>query len=95
MWERAHLITNCCILRCYVLITKDHPYNRNRKHLDGTIKKCAPPKYRDGTTLLREVSKLNVVLRKGDRALAALEGSIWKKSVFWELLWPCLILKKI
>ena len=31
-------------------LPKDHPYRRNRKDFDETIKKCLPPKYQDGPT---------------------------------------------
>ena len=63
-------------------LPKDHPYRRNRKDFNGTIEKCLAPKYRDGPTILRELNKLEVVLGKGDNAVAASDGSIWKKNQF-------------
>jgi hypothetical protein len=73
-------------------LPKDHPYRRNRKDFDGTIEKCLPPKYQDRLAILREVNKLDVVLGKGDRAVAVPDWSVWKKKlVFWKLLyWPVL-----
>ena len=57
-------------------LPKDHPYRRNRKDFDGTIEKRLPPKYQDGPAILREVNKLEVVLRKGHNAVAAPDGSV-------------------
>ena len=75
-----------------MFLPKDHPYHRNRKDFDGTIEKCLPLKYRYGHAILQEVNKLEVVLEKGDNAVAAPDGSVWKKkSVFWKLpYWPFL-----
>ena len=74
-------------------LPKDHPYRRNRKDFNGTIEKRLAPKYRDGPTILRELNKLEVVLRKRANAVAAPDGSIWKKKlVFWKLpYWPFLV----
>ena len=67
-------------------LPKDHPYRRNIKDFNGTIEKHLAPKYRDGPTILRELNKLEVVLRKGDNAVALPDGSVWKKKlVFWKL----------
>ena len=67
-------------------LPKDHPYRRNRKDFNGTIKKRLAPKYRDGPAILKEHNKLEVVLGKGDNVVAAPDGSVWKKkSVFWKL----------
>ena len=63
-------------------LPKDHPYCRNKKDFDGTIKKRLPPKYQDGHVILPEVNKLEVVLGKGHNAVAAPDGSIWKKNQF-------------
>ena len=62
-------------------LPKDHPYHRNRKDFDGTTKKRLPPKYQDGPAILREVNKLDVVLEKGDNAVAPPDGSVWKKKL--------------
>ena len=61
-------------------LPKDHPYHRNRKDFNSTIEKRLAPKYRDGPTILRELNKLEVVLGKEDNAVAAPDGSIWKKK---------------
>jgi hypothetical protein len=74
-------------------LRRDHPYRRNRKDFNGTTEKRGPPKYRDGKQILKQVSKLtDVVLGKGEGAVPAPAGSIWKKkSIFWELpYWPLL-----
>ena len=64
-------------------LPKDHLYCRNRKDFNDTIEKRLAPKYRDGPVILRELNKLEVVLGKGDNAVAAPDGSVWKKkSVF-------------
>ena len=52
-------------------LPKDHPYRRNRKDFNGTIEKCLALKYRDGPAILLELNKLEVVLGKGDNAVAA------------------------
>ena len=52
-------------------VPKDHSYRRNRKDFNDTIEKCLAPKYRDGPAILRELNKLEVVLGKGDNAVAA------------------------
>ena len=62
-------------------LPKNHPYCRNRKDFDGTIEKCLPPKYQDRPTILREVNKLEVVLGNMDNAVAAPDGSVWKKKL--------------
>jgi hypothetical protein len=65
------------------LLPKDHPYHRNRKDFNSTIEKRLALKYRDGPAILRELNKLEVVLGRGDNAVAAPNGSIWKKkSIF-------------
>ena len=61
-------------------LPKDHPYRRNKKDFDWTIEKHLPPKYHDGHAILREVNKLEVVLGKGHNAVAAPDGSVWKKK---------------
>jgi hypothetical protein len=81
--EAVHLPNNSKIV--YMghrrFLPKDHPYRRNRKDFDGTIEKRLPPKYQDGPAILREVNKLEVVLGKGDNAVAAPDGSVWKKKI--------------
>jgi hypothetical protein len=62
-------------------LPKDHPYRRNRKDFDKTIDRGSAPNYQDGHAILRELNKLDVVLRKGDTAKPALEGSVWKKKL--------------
>ena len=62
-------------------LPKDHPYHRNRKDFNGTIEKHLAPKYQDGPVILRELNKLEVVLKKGDNAVAAPDGSVWKKKL--------------
>ena len=73
-------------------LPKDHPYGRNIKDFKGTIEKCLAPKDRDGHVILQELNKLEVVLGKGDNAVAVPDGSVWKKKlVFWKLpYWPFL-----
>ena len=61
-------------------LPKDHPYRRNIKDFNGTIEKRLAPKYRDGPTILRELNKLEVVHGKGNNAVAAPDGSVWKKK---------------
>ena len=61
-------------------LPKYHPYRRNRKDFNGAIKKCLAPKYGDRPTILQELNKLEVVLGKGDNAVAAPDGSVWKKK---------------
>ena len=61
-------------------LPKGHPYRKNRKDFNGTIEKRLAPKYQDGPAILRELNKLEVVLGKGDNAVAAPDGSIWKKK---------------
>jgi hypothetical protein len=64
-------------------LPKNHPYCRNRKDFNCTIDKCLAPKYQDRPTILRELNKLEVVLGKGDNAVATPDGSVWKKkSIF-------------
>ena len=64
-------------------LPKDHPYRGNRKDFNDTIEKRLALKYRDGPTILRELNKLEIVLVKGDNAIAAPDGSVWKKkSIF-------------
>ena len=64
-------------------LPKDRPYRRNRKDFNGTIEKRLAPKYRDRPAILRELNKLEVVLGNGDNAVAAPDGSVWKKkSIF-------------
>ena len=63
-------------------LPKDHPYRRNRKDFNSTIEKRLAPKYRDGPAILRELNKLEVVFGKGDNAVAAPNGSVWKKKQF-------------
>ena len=62
-------------------LPKDHPYRKNRKDFNDTIKKRLAPKYRDGPVKLRELNKLEVVLGKGDNAVTALDGSVLKKKI--------------
>jgi hypothetical protein len=62
-------------------LTKDHPYRRNRKDFNGTIEKRLAPKYRYRNAILQELNKLEVFLGKGDNAVAAPNGSIWKKKL--------------
>jgi hypothetical protein len=50
-----------------------------KKILTGLLKTCTSKISRQDC-VLREVSKLNVVLRKGDGAVAAPDWSIWKKK---------------
>ena len=63
-------------------LLKDHPYRRNKKDFDETIEKHLPPKYQDGPAILREVNKLEVVLGKGDNAIAAPDGNVWKENLY-------------
>ena len=65
-------------------LRKDQPYRRNRKDFNGTTEKRGPSKYRDRKQILKQVSKLTyVVLGKGEGAVPAPAGSIWKKkSIF-------------
>ena len=65
----------------YRFLPKGHPYHRNRKDFNSAIEKCLAPKYRDGHAILRELNKLEVVLRKGDNTVAAPDGSVWKKKL--------------
>jgi hypothetical protein len=64
-------------------LPKDHPYRRNKKDFNGTIEKRLAPKYRDRPTILQELNKLEVALGKGDNAVAAPNGSIWKKKLIF------------
>ena len=76
--DAVHLPKNSKIVyigHCRFL-PKDHTYRRNRKDFNGTIEKCLPPKYQDRPTILREVNKLEVVLLKGDNAVATPDGSV-------------------
>jgi hypothetical protein len=43
----------------------DHPYRKNKKAFDGTIKKCRVPKIYNGEHMFRMVKDLKVVLEKG------------------------------
>ena len=83
--DAVHLPKNSKIVYMghHRFLPKDHSYCKNIKDFDGTIEKRLPPKYRDGHAILREVNKLEVVLGKGHNAVAAPDGSLWKKkSVF-------------
>ena len=57
-------------------LPKDYPYRKNIKDFNGTIEKRLAPKYRDGPVILRELNKLEVVLGKGDNAVAAPDESV-------------------
>jgi hypothetical protein len=61
-------------------LPKDHPYRKNRKDFNGTIDKCLAPRYQDGPVILCELNKLEVVLGKGENAVAEPDGSVWKKK---------------
>ena len=65
-------------------LPKDYPYRRNRKDFNGTIEKRLAPKYQDGPAILRELNKLEVVLGKGNNAVAALMGAFGRKNRFSE-----------
>ena len=68
-------------MRHHRFLPKYHPYRRNRKDFNGTFEKRLAPKYRDEPTILRELNKREVVLGKGDNAVAAPDGSVWKKKI--------------
>ena len=61
-------------------LRRDHPNHRNRKDSNGSVDKRQPPKYGYGNVILKEVSTINFVLGKGDRAVAAPNESFGKKK---------------
>ena len=81
--DAVNLLNNSKIvyMRHRRFLPKDHPYHRNKKDFNGTIEKRLAPKYRDRPAILRELNKLEVFLGKGDNAVAAPDGSIWKKKL--------------
>jgi hypothetical protein len=52
-----------------------------KKSLNGTIEKQGHPEYYDGTEILEEVSKLKIVLGKGEGAVPALANALWKEKL--------------
>jgi hypothetical protein len=81
--DAVHLPENSKIVYMghHRFLPKDHPYHRNRKYFDGTTEERLPQKYRDKPVILREVNKLDIILGKGDNAVAAPDESVWKKKI--------------
>ena len=61
-------------------LPKAHPYRRKKKSFDGTRDEHSPPKFLNGREVYKKVSKLRVVLGKGEGSVPAPADSLWKKN---------------
>ena len=76
-------------------LPKAHPYRRDKKSFDGKRDERSPPKFLNGREVYKKVSKLRVVLGKGEGSVPAPADSLWKKnSLLWRLpYWQDLIVR--